>query len=70
MKRFVQLLVALGVATAAGFFVYRRFCRGEHGSEDVTAKNMALATPEEMLASADIPEWPADDEVEEPIPVG
>jgi hypothetical protein len=55
MKRFVQLLVVLGMATAAGLFVYRRFCRGEHGG-DVGAEDVAMAMPEEMLASAEIPE--------------
>jgi len=68
MKRFVQLLVALGMATAAGLFVYRRFCRGDHGAEDIADDE--VATAEDMLASAEIPEWPADDEVEEPIPAG
>lgn len=70
MKRFVQLLFAVGMATAAGLFVYRKFCRGDQGVEDVAAEDKAMATPEEMLASADIADWPADDEVVEPLAVG
>ncbi len=70
MKRYVPLLIGLGIVTTAGIVCCRRFCRGENSDEDVAPEDLAVPTPEDMLASAGIPEWPADDEVVEPTPAG
>jgi hypothetical protein len=69
MKRFIRVLVGLGIAAWAGLFIYRRFTRREEEIEDVAAEDLAPSTPSEA-ASAELPDWPTDDEVEEPLPVG